>query len=66
MDVMRQFSGIAITLSLLVVAIWWLRRTGSTWRPVRGARAMDITITYPVAASPIWPLQLADHEVTIR
>jgi flagellar biogenesis protein FliO len=39
---MRQFSGIAITLSLLVVAIWWLRRTGSAWRPVRGARAMEV------------------------
>ena len=47
------------------------RQISYSWRPKLvmlkpGARAMDITIAYPVAASPIWPLQLADHEVTIR
>jgi flagellar biogenesis protein FliO len=43
MDVMRQFAGIAVTLSSLMAAMWWLRRRGSAqWRPGRGARAMEV------------------------
>jgi len=33
---MRQFGGIALTLVLLAVALWWLRRRGLTqWRAGR-------------------------------
>jgi hypothetical protein len=50
------------------------RQVSYSWRPkgvmlAPGARAMDITITYPTSAwpaSPKWPLELSDHEVTIR
>ena len=50
------------------------RRVVYSWRPKRvmltpGTRAMDLTITYPVAAwpaSPNRPLRLSDHEVVIR
>jgi hypothetical protein len=50
------------------------REVAYSWRPKQvmltpGSRAMDITLTYPIAAwpaGPNWPLQLADHEVTIR
>ena len=43
MDAMRQIAGIAVTLALLAVALWWLRRRGAVnFRGVRGSRVMEV------------------------
>ena len=43
MEALRQISGIAVTLALLAVALWWLRRRGAVnFRGVRGARVMEV------------------------
>src|SRR5438094_704423 len=43
MDVVRQFTGIAATLALLAVSLWWLRRKGlAQWRRARPGQLMEV------------------------
>jgi flagellar biogenesis protein FliO len=43
MDVIRQFTAIALTLALLAGSLWWLRRKGlAQWRRGRAGRVMEV------------------------
>ena len=43
MDVLRQFTAIALTLLLLAASLWWLRRKGlAQWRRARPGRVMEV------------------------
>ena len=43
MDVIRQFTAVALTLGLLAGSLWWLRRKGlAQWRRGRPGRVMEV------------------------
>jgi flagellar biogenesis protein FliO len=43
MDVIRQFTGIALTLGLLAAALWWLRKKGAAqWPGRRGGHLIEV------------------------
>jgi flagellar biogenesis protein FliO len=49
MDVMRQFTAIAVTLLLLAGSLWLLRRKGlATWGRARPGRLMEIIESRPL------------------
>jgi flagellar biogenesis protein FliO len=43
MDVIRQFTAIALTLLVLAGSLWWLRRKGlAQWRRTRPGHVMEV------------------------
>ena len=43
MEIVRQLTGVAVTLALLAAALWYLRTRGAArWLPARGPRSIEV------------------------
>ena len=50
MEIVRQLAGVAVTLALLAVTLWYLRTRGAArWRPGRRARSIEVVESRGIA-----------------
>jgi flagellar biogenesis protein FliO len=50
LEIVRQLTGVAVTLALLAVTLWYLRTRGAAqWRPGRRARSIEIVESRGIA-----------------
>jgi flagellar biogenesis protein FliO len=50
MEIVHQLAGAAVTLALLALTLWYLRRRGAAqWRPGRRARGIEVVESRGIA-----------------